>query len=86
MSASAMELQKVFFDPELLTKLPGQDRWLNGQRVADLEPWLFAAIPKRRVNKRTVKEALFEHTWISDITGAHCWCSCGVFATMEHTW
>jgi hypothetical protein len=31
-----------------------QDRWINGQRVADIAPRLLAAIPKRRVNKCTV--------------------------------
>jgi hypothetical protein len=34
------------------------DRWLNGHRVADIAPRLLDAIPKRRVNKCTVREAL----------------------------
>jgi lipopolysaccharide/colanic/teichoic acid biosynthesis glycosyltransferase len=60
-----------------------QDRWLHGQRVADLALQLFAAISKRRVNKRTVKEALIEHTWISDITGA---LTVGVLAECLQLW
>jgi hypothetical protein len=46
------------------------DRWLNGHRVADIAPRLLAVIPKRRVNKCTVREALIEHKWVSDIRGA----------------
>jgi hypothetical protein len=30
------------------------DHWLHGQRVADLAPRLLAAVPKRRINNRTV--------------------------------
>jgi hypothetical protein len=43
---------------------------LHGQCVADIAPRLFAAIPKRRVSKRTVQEALPDHAWISDIREA----------------
>jgi hypothetical protein len=38
--------------------------------VADIAPWLLAVIPKRRVNKCTVREALMEHKCVSDIRGA----------------
>jgi hypothetical protein len=34
------------------------DRWLLGHRIADLAPRLFGIIPKRRVNKRTVVDAI----------------------------
>jgi hypothetical protein len=47
-----------------------RDRWLHGQRVEDLAPRSLAAIPKRRVNKCKVVEALTNHKWISDIRGA----------------
>lgn len=46
------------------------DWWLNGQCIADLAPRLFAAIPKRRVKKRTVQDALSNRSWILDIQGA----------------
>jgi hypothetical protein len=45
-------------------------RWLHGQRVADLAPRLMASIPKRRINKCMVQEALSEHKWILYIRGA----------------
>jgi hypothetical protein len=38
-----------------------KDRWINRQRVADIAPKLLATIPKRRVNKCTVQEALSGH-------------------------
>jgi hypothetical protein len=46
-----------------------KDRWINGQRVADLAPQIFAIVNKRRANKRTVLEALTKHGWIADIQG-----------------
>jgi hypothetical protein len=46
------------------------DRWLNGHRVANIAPRLLAAIPKRRIKKCTVREALIEHKWVFDIRGA----------------
>jgi hypothetical protein len=48
-------------------KLFWRDRWLHGQRVEDLALRLLAAIPKRKVNKCIVVEALANHKWISDI-------------------
>ncbi|WVZ93176.1 hypothetical protein U9M48_039178 [Paspalum notatum var. saurae] len=35
-----------------------KDSWLHGQKLEDLAPNLFASVPTRRVNRRTVKEAL----------------------------
>jgi hypothetical protein len=45
------------------------DRWLGGHRIVDLSPRLYATIPKQKVHKRTVLEALTNHSWISDIQG-----------------
>jgi len=46
------------------------DRWLHGQRIADLAPRLYAAVPKRWIKRRTVRDAFTAQTWISDIQGA----------------
>jgi hypothetical protein len=34
------------------------DKWIHGQKIADLVPRLFDVIPKRITNRRTVQEAL----------------------------
>jgi hypothetical protein len=47
-----------------------QDRWLHGQRIADFAPRLLAAVPKNRINKCTIQEALCANKWVSDIRGA----------------
>jgi hypothetical protein len=46
------------------------DRWIHGQCIADLAPRLVVTIPKRSVNRRTVRDALTNWAWISDIQGA----------------
>jgi hypothetical protein len=46
------------------------DMWLHGQCIAELAPQLFAAIPKRRIKRHTVQEALTHRAWIADIQGA----------------
>jgi hypothetical protein len=45
------------------------DRWLSGHRIADLTPRLFRTIPKQRANRRTILDALSNHSWILDIQG-----------------
>jgi len=52
------------------TTLFWTDKWLHGQCIADVAPRLFAAVAIRRRRKRTVQEALSNHTWISDLQGA----------------
>lgn len=50
-----------------------RDRWLMGQRIEDLAPNIFALVPTRIANKRTVAEALEGMAWISDIRGTISW-------------
>lgn len=46
------------------------ENWLHGKSIAALAPHLFALVPKRRANKRTVEEALTGNRWIQDIQGS----------------
>ena len=46
------------------------DKWIHGQRVADIAPQVFAIVPKRRIKRRTVFEALTNHSWVSELQGA----------------
>ncbi|GJM87706.1 hypothetical protein PR202_ga03688 [Eleusine coracana subsp. coracana] len=59
------------------------DRWLHGQRISDIAPRLVAIMPKHKLNKRTVQEALTARTWISDIQGA---ITVGVIVEYLHLW
>jgi hypothetical protein len=45
------------------------DRWLHGQKIVDIAPRLTTAIPRRRINKRTVHGALTTRQWVSAIQG-----------------
>lgn len=47
-----------------------KDKWLDGQSIEQLAPWVFNDVPKRTRNARTVHDALQRETWIDDITGA----------------
>jgi hypothetical protein len=51
--------------------------------VSNLAPRLFAIIPKRIANKRTVLEALTNRKWVSDIKGA---LSVGAFVDYLNLW
>jgi hypothetical protein len=46
------------------------DKWIHGQRVADIAPQVIAIVPKRHINRRTVLEALTNHSLVSDLQGA----------------
>jgi hypothetical protein len=46
------------------------DKWLDGTAIRDIAPDLFALIPKRARKRRTVREALVQRRWITDIQGA----------------
>jgi hypothetical protein len=49
------------------------DRWLLGQRIADLAPHVFSLVPKRLVKRRTVADALCSSSWIGDLRGVVTW-------------
>jgi len=49
-----------------------KDKWLDGKGIQDIAPLVFALVPKRRLSKRTVLEALTEEKWIEDIQGETC--------------
>jgi len=46
------------------------DKWIHGQRVADIAPQGFAIVPKRRIKRRKVLEALTNPSWVSELQGA----------------
>jgi hypothetical protein len=46
------------------------DQWLNEKRIRDVAPAVYALVPKRTRNSRTVRDALINLTWISDFHGA----------------
>jgi hypothetical protein len=47
-----------------------EDRWLDGKSVGEVAPDLLALIPRRPRKRRTLKQALTERSWITDIVGA----------------
>jgi hypothetical protein len=46
------------------------DQWLNEKRIRDVAPAVYALVPKRTRNSRTVRDALINLTWISDFHDA----------------
>jgi hypothetical protein len=60
-----------------------KDRLLHGEKIVDLVPRLFGAIPKRLVNTRTVQDVILSRRWVSDIKGA---LSVGVLMEYLHLW
>jgi hypothetical protein len=70
------EVQKLFEEAVVSVVGDGsntlfwKDRWLAGNRsVGDIAPSLIAMVPRRRINKRLVSEALLESQWINDLQG-----------------
>jgi hypothetical protein len=60
---------RAFFDEVVFTEVGDEthtkfwkDKWLQGKKIADLAPRLFAVILKRIVNSRTVQEAVKLHS------------------------
>lgn len=47
-----------------------KDKWLRGQRFADLATQIFPLVPTRRANTTTVLDALTDDCWVQDIQGA----------------
>lgn len=45
------------------------DRWIRGQSVETLAPHVYQAVPARVRNSCTVRDALTNNSWISDIKG-----------------
>jgi hypothetical protein len=46
-----------------------KDKWLDGKRIQDIAPLVFALVPKRKFSRHTVLEALTDEKWIEDIQG-----------------
>jgi hypothetical protein len=46
-----------------------QDKWLKGSNIKNLALGLFALVPKRTSNRRTVLEALTDDKWVEDLHG-----------------
>jgi hypothetical protein len=59
------------------------DRWLHGQRIEDIAPRLFAAVPRRKINRHSIYDALTDRKWVSDIQGA---LSVGVISEFLQLW
>jgi hypothetical protein len=47
-----------------------KDKWLDGKRIKEIAPTLYAMVPKRIINTHKVSEALLNQRWISDFRGA----------------
>jgi hypothetical protein len=47
-----------------------KDKWLDGKRIKDIAPAVYAMIPNRIINKRKVNEAMLNMLWIADFQGA----------------
>ena len=45
-----------------------EDKWLDGKRIQDIAPLVYALVPKRS-SRRTVLEALTGEKWTEDIQG-----------------
>jgi hypothetical protein len=46
-----------------------RDRWITGYTAEEIAPEVFARVPTRCKNRRTVAEALTENDWIDDLQG-----------------
>jgi hypothetical protein len=60
-----------------------RDRWLMGLRIEDLTPHIFALVPTRIANRRTVAEGMVEMAWIRDLRGTITWAVLSNFLTLS---
>jgi hypothetical protein len=60
-----------------------RDRWLMGLRIEDLTPHIFALVPTRIANRRTVAEGIVEMAWIRDLKGTITWVVLSDFLTLS---
>jgi hypothetical protein len=60
-----------------------RDRWLMGLRIEDLTPHIFALVPTRITNRRTVAEGVVEMAWIRDLRGTITWDVLSDFLTLN---
>nr|ABA97942.1 retrotransposon protein, putative, LINE subclass [Oryza sativa Japonica Group] len=56
-----------------------EDNWLEGSSIRSLAPAVYAAVPSRLRNRRTVAEALHDRRWVRDIAAA-----LGIQAILEY--
>jgi hypothetical protein len=47
-----------------------KDIWLDGRKIKDIAPNIYAMVPKRVINMRRTSEALQNMSWIGDLRGA----------------
>jgi hypothetical protein len=47
-----------------------KDRWLDGRKIKDIAPNIYAMVPKRVINRRRTCEALQNMSWTWDLRGA----------------
>jgi hypothetical protein len=65
----------IFFASTTMTRSDGHtarfwdDRWIDGRSIREIAPALYACIPKRRRQARTMSDGLRDNSWARDI---HC--------------
>lgn len=48
------------------------DKWLDGQSIGQIAPWVLDGVPERIRRSRTVRDALRGERWIDDIASYCC--------------
>jgi hypothetical protein len=67
---SLLDMAVVTVIGDGLDTLFWKDRWLDGRKVKDIAPSIYAMVPKRVTNSRRTSEALQNMSWIADFRGA----------------
>lgn len=53
-----------------VSALFSNDHWLDGRAISEVEPELLLRVSLRTRKRRTIREALTDRSWITDIKGA----------------